>query len=103
MGFREAAKKAEPVLLEPVMALEIITPDEYIGDVLGDINARRGRIVSVVSKPPTQVVRADVPLAELFGYTTTLRSLTKGRGNHTMEPVAFEMVPTQICEQVLER
>lgn len=103
MAFRNAVKLAEPVLLEPIMALEITTPDEYIGDVLGDVNARRGRIIGVVSKPPTQIIRADVPLVELFGYTTTLRSLTRGRGSHTMEPVAFEIVPEQIQKQVLTR
>jgi len=103
MGFREAVKLAKPVLLEPIMALEIITPDEYIGDVLGDVNSRRGRILGVVSKPPVQIIRADVPLVELFGYTTTLRSLTRGRGSHTMEPVAFESVPEQIQKQVLSR
>lgn len=103
MGFRAAVKLAEPVLLEPIMALEIATPDEYLGDVLGDINARRGRIIGVVSKPPAQVIRADIPLVELFGYTTTLRSLTRGRGSHTMEPIAFETVPEQIQKQVLSR
>ena len=103
MAFREAVKHAQPVLLEPIMVLEIITPDEYIGDVLGDVNARRGKIASVVSKPPVQVIRADVPLVELFGYTTTLRSLTRGRGSHTMEPVAFEIVPDNIQKKVLSR
>ncbi|MDO9543149.1 MAG: elongation factor G [Kiritimatiellia bacterium] len=103
MAFREAVKLAEPVILEPIMALEIVMPDEYIGDVLGDLNARRGRIISVVSKPSAQIICAAVPLAELFGYTTTLRSLTRGRGSHTMEPVAFEIVPEQIQKQVLSR
>jgi len=103
MAFREAVKRAHPVLLEPIMALEIITPDEYIGDVLGDINARRGKISSVVSRPPVQVIRADVPLAELFGYTTMLRSLTRGRGSHTMEPIIFEIVPDHIQKKVLSR
>ena len=103
MAFREAVKRAQPVLLEPIMALEIITPDEYIGDVLGDINARRGKITNVVSRPPVQVIRADVPLVELFGYTTMLRSLTRGRGSHAMEPVTFEIVPDHIQKKVLSR
>jgi len=103
MGFREAVKLSRPVLLEPIMALEIITPDEYIGDVLGDLNARRGKIIGVVSRHALQVIRADVPLVELFGYTTTLRSLTRGRGSHTMEPVAFENVPEQVQKEVLSR
>jgi elongation factor G len=103
MAFREAVKRAQPVLLEPIMALEIITPDEYVGDVLGDLNARRGRIAGVVCKPSIQVVRADVPLVELFGYTTMLRSLTRGRGSYTMEPVKFEIVPDNIQKKVLNR
>ena len=103
MAFREAVKRAKPVILEPIMAMEIITPDEYIGDVLGDVNSRRGKVSGVDCKPPVQVIRADVPLVELFGYTTTLRSLTRGRGSHTMEPVAFEVVPDHIQKKVLNR
>lgn len=103
MAFREAVKKARPVLLEPIMALEITTPDEYVGDVLGDINARRGKITGVVSRPSIQVIRADVPLIELFGYTTTLRSLTRGRGSYTMEPITFEIVPDHIQKKILNR
>ena len=103
MAFRQTVSRARPALLEPIMTLEIITPDEYIGDVLGDMNARRGKITGVLSRPPTQIIKADVPLVELFGYTTTLRSLTRGRGSHTMEPMAFEMVPENIQKQILNR
>ncbi len=103
MAFREAVKSARPVLLEPIMALEIITPDEYVGDVLGDLNARRGKITGVICKSSFQVIRAEVPLVELFGYTTTLRSLTRGRGSYTMEPVTFEIVPANIQKKVLNR
>ncbi|MFA7160810.1 MAG: EF-Tu/IF-2/RF-3 family GTPase, partial [Kiritimatiellia bacterium] len=103
MAFRDAVARAQPVLLEPIMALEIITPDEYVGDVLGDINSRRGKIAGVVCKPSIQLIRADVPLVELFGYTTTLRSLTRGRGSYTMEPVTFAVVPDNIQKKVLNR
>lgn len=103
MALRDAVKKAGVVLLEPIMRLEIITPDEYLGDVLGDLNARRGKITNVTARTPAQVVRAEVPLMELFGYTTMLRSLTRGRGVHTMEPCAFEVVPEQIQREILSR
>jgi len=103
LGLREVLKRAGPVLLEPIMALEIITPDEYIGDALGDLNARRAKILGVTSKPPAQIVRADIPLVELFGYTSMLRSLTRGRGSYTMEPIMFATVPEQIQNQILSR
>ena len=81
MAFREALKEAAPVLLEPIMALEIVTPAETMGDVLGDLNARRGKVKGLVSQPPAQIIRAEVPLAELFGYATAVRSLTRGRAS----------------------
>jgi elongation factor G len=85
------------------MSLEIISPTEYLGDVLGDLNSRRGHVKSVQSKGVTQVVRAGVPLAELFGYSTAIRSLTKGRASYTMEPAFFEAVPGAIQQQLLNR
>ena len=103
MAFREALKAAAPVLLEPIMALEIVTPAETMGDVLGDLNARRGKVKGLASQPPAQIIRAEVPLAELFGYATAVRSLTSGRASYTMEPLMFEVVPEQIQKRILSR
>lgn len=103
MAFREAARKAQPALLEPIMALEIVTPAETMGDVLGDLNARRGRVRDMISQHPSQIIHASVPLAELFGYATSVRSLTKGRANYTMEPISFEIVPDNLHVKLLNR
>jgi elongation factor G len=103
LAFREAVLQAGPVLLEPIMALEIWTPSEFVGDVLGDLTARRGKVKEHASQPPWQIIRAEVPLAELFGYATTIRSLTRGRANYTMEPRFFEIVPEQIQQRFLSR
>ncbi len=101
LALREALRAAGPVLLEPIMVLEVITPEEYMGDVLGDISGRRGRIRAMEARGGTQVIAAEVPLAELFGYATGLRSLTKGRATHTMEPRAFEIVPDEVRAAIL--
>ena len=103
MSLREAAKAARPVLLEPIMALEIVTPEEHLGDVLGDLNMRRGQVKDVVQREGTRVVEASVPLAELFGYATTLRSLTRGRAGSTMEPTRFDVVPDSLCQELMNR
>jgi len=103
MALREACKAAGPVLLEPVMSLEIVTPDEAMGEVLGDLNGRRGRVKSMVARERVQIIRADVPLAELFGYATTLRSLTRGRASYSLEPKQFEQVPESMQESILSR
>ena len=103
MGFREAVKAAGAEFLEPIMALEIVTPAEYMGDVLGDINSRRGKVTEVATRGLLQVVHAGVPLAELFGYSTAIRSLTRGRANYTMEPEQFDIVPTQLKNELLNR
>ena len=103
MAVREAVRAASPVLLEPVMLLEIDTPEEHLGDVLGDLNSRRGRVRQIRAVADIQVVQADVPLAEVFGYATSLRSLTKGRASYTMEPLAFEPVPSSMQDAVLNR
>jgi len=103
MALREAAQAAKPVLLEPIMDLEIITPEEHLGDVLGDVNGRRGRVREIKVREAAQVIEADVPLAELFGYATALRSLSKGRASYTMEPHRFEIVPEPIQAQLLNR
>ncbi len=103
MAFREAVRQAAPVLLEPIMALEIVAPAECLGDILGDLTARRGKVRELVSQPPRQVVRADVPLAELFGYATAIRSLTRGHADYTMEPRLFAIVPEDVQQRILSR
>ncbi|MBU0678131.1 MAG: elongation factor G [Verrucomicrobia bacterium] len=103
MAMREALGSASPVLLEPIMALEIITPEEHLGDVLGDINGRRGKVKEIVAEGAAQIITAEVPLAELFGYATSLRSLTKGRASCAMEPHLFEIVPETIQNRILNR
>ncbi|MGC9006133.1 MAG: elongation factor G [Sulfurihydrogenibium sp.] len=100
MAFREAMKKADPVLLEPIMYVEVDTPDEYMGDVMGDLNRRRGRILGMEKKGSTQTIKAEVPLAEMFGYATDLRSLTQGRATFVMTFQRYEEVPRHIAEQV---
>jgi elongation factor G len=103
MALRAAVSDAAPILLEPVMKLEIETPEEHLGDVLGDLNSRRGSVRNIAAGNDLQVVQADVPLAEVFGYSTSLRSLTKGRASYTMEPQAFEPVPASMEESILNR
>lgn len=102
-ALKDALGKAGSILLEPIMKVEVITPDEYQGDILGDINRRRGQINSVESKQGGTTLRADVPLAEMFGYVNTLRSLSRGRAAYTMEPSHFAQVPTQILNAILEQ
>jgi elongation factor G len=103
MALREAVGSAEPTLLEPIMLLEITVPEAHLGDVLGDLNSRRGRVREIQAMDDLQVVQADVPLAEVFGYATSLRSLTKGRASYTMEPQAFEPVPASMQDSILNR
>ena len=103
MALRAAVSDAAPVLLEPVMKLEIETPEEHLGDVLGDLNSRRGSVRNIKAETDLQVVQADVPLAEVFGYSTSLRSLTKGRASYTMEPQAFDPVPASMVDTILNR
>ncbi|WP_102399170.1 elongation factor G [Haloimpatiens massiliensis] len=101
MAFKNAMSKAEPVLLEPVMKVEIVIPEEYMGDVMGDVNSRRGRIEGMEQRAGAQVIRAFVPLSEMFGYATSLRSKTQGRGNYSMEFDHNEEVPKSIQEKVI--
>jgi elongation factor G len=101
IAFKEAMKKAEPVLLEPIMEVEVETPDEYVGDVIGDLNSRRGKIMGMENKGVITVVKAHVPLAEMFGYATTLRSLTQGRGTFIMKFSHYEEVPQHVAEQII--
>jgi elongation factor G len=101
-ALKEAFKDAKPIILEPIMKVEVTTPDEYQGDLLGDINRRRGIIQGVDAKAGQTVLNAHVPLAEMFGYATAIRSLSKGRASYSMEPHTFEQVPSQIAQQILE-
>jgi elongation factor G len=103
IGFKEAAKKASPILLEPIMAVEVITPEEYTGPVTGDLNRRRGLMKGMDSKAGGQVIKADVPLSELFGYVTDLRTLTSGRATATLTFSHYEQVPTNIAEGVIAK
>jgi elongation factor G len=103
MAFKEAAEKARPVLLEPVMEVEVVTPQEFMGDVLGDLNSRRGKILEMESRAGAQVITARVPLASMFGYATRLRSLTQGRATYTMQFAVYEPVPPQIYEELTAR
>ncbi|HEX9829667.1 MAG TPA: elongation factor G [Bacteroidota bacterium] len=103
MGFKAAARKAGPVLLEPIMAVEVVTPEEYLGDVMGDLNSRRGKIEGMTPRKDAQVVRSLVPLAEMFGYATILRSMTQGRALYTMQFAHYEQAPRSIADQIIEK
>jgi len=103
MGFKEACRKAKAVLLEPVMAVEVVTPEEYMGAVVGDLNSRRGRIVSMEARGSSQVIRANVPLALMFGYVTDLRSMTQGRATSTMQFARYEEVPAAVAEEIMAK
>jgi elongation factor G len=103
MAFRKAAEAARPVLLEPIMAVEVVTPEEYMGDVMGDLSSRRGRIEGMEARGNTQVVRAQVPLSEMFGYSTDLRSRTQGRATYTMQFDAYHQVPDNIATEIIKR
>jgi elongation factor G len=102
-GFREAARKAKPVLLEPIMKIEVITPEQYMGDVTGDLNRRRGMLEGMDSRAGAQVIKAKVPLSEMFGYVTQLRSLSSGRASSTMEFSHYNPAPNNIAEEVIAR
>jgi elongation factor G len=103
MGFKAAAEKAGPTLLEPIMRVEVTTPENFVGDVIGDLNARRGRVDAMEPRGNVHVVRAFVPLAEMFGYATTLRSATQGRASYSMEPSHYEPVPNSIAEEIRKK
>ena len=103
MAFRDAAASAKPVLLEPLMQLEVVTPDEYLGGIVGDLNARRGKIEGLEMRGGSRVIKALVPMAEMFGYATVLRTLTQGRGVFSMELLRYEIVPPQVGEEIIAR
>jgi elongation factor G len=103
LGFKEAVRKASPVLLEPVMRVEVVVPEEYMGDVLGDLSSRRGRIEGMEKRGSTQIIRGVVPLAQMFGYATDLRSRTQGRASYTMHFLRYEQAPQAIADEVIAR
>ena len=102
-ALKDAVKNANPIVLEPVMKVEVSTPDEYQGDLLGDLSRRRGKIVSIETKSDATLLNAEVPLAQMFGYATAIRSLSKGRASYSMEPSHFEQVPASVLEVILEK
>jgi elongation factor G len=103
MAFKKAAEMAKPVLLEPIMSVEVVTPDEYMGDVMGDLSSRRGRIEGMEARGNTQVVRSQIPLSEMFGYSTDLRSRTQGRATYTMQFAKYDEVPNNIATEIVKR
>ncbi len=103
MAFREGARKANPYLLEPIMNVEVVVPEEYMGDVMGDLNSRRGHIEGMNSRADAQVISASVPLCEMFGYATTLRSVTQGRAIYSMEFSKFQEVPNSVAEEIMSK
>ena len=94
-------KKGDPVLLEPIMKVSVITPDDYLGDVIGDLNSRRGQIQGMEARPGAQQIDALVPLSEMFGYATDLRSRTQGRGQYSMEPHSYVEIPKSIADKII--
>ncbi len=103
MAFRQAAEKADAVLLEPIMDVEVVTPQEFMGEVIGDLNSRRGRILDMENRAGAQVIDARVPLATMFGYSTRLRSITQGRATYTMQFAVYEPVPQAIAQELTAR
>lgn len=103
IGFKEASKKVKKALLEPIMKVEVVTPEEYMGDVIGDLNKRRGMILGVVAKDTVQIIKAKVPLANMFGYVTTLRTITSGRATSTMEFSNYDIVPDSIAQDIINK
>jgi elongation factor G len=103
MAFQEGVRAARPVILEPIMKVEVTTPEEYMGDVMGDLNSKRGRIQQMSDRGNAKIVDAHVPLAEMFGYATNLRSMTQGRGSYVMEFDHYEEVPGNVAEEIIAK
>jgi elongation factor G len=103
MGFKDGAAKATPVLLEPIMDVEVVTPDSFMGDVIGDLNSRRGKIQGMTPRSGVQAITAQVPLAQMFGYATDLRSKTQGRATYTMQFGHYAQVPNSIAETIITK
>ena len=103
MAFKEAARKAKPVLLEPIMNVEVSTPEDYMGDVMGDLSSRRGKLGGMEQKGNSQIIRAQVPLSDMFGYATDLRSRTQGRATYTMQFDSYQPMPSNVQEEIVTR
>jgi elongation factor G len=103
MAFKEGAQRAQPVLLEPMMKVEVVVPEQYMGDVLGDLSARRGKIGGMMQRGEAQVIASTVPLAEMFGYSTKLRSMTQGRAVYSMEFSHYDEVPKSKAEEIVSK
>jgi len=103
MGFKEGFRRAKPVLLEPIMKVEVVTPEDYYGDIVGDLNRRRGQIIGMEDSPSGKVVTAEVPLAEMFQYSTAMRSMSQGRANYTMEFAKYMEVPNNVADVVMKK
>jgi elongation factor G len=103
MGFKEAVRKASPILLEPIMAVEVVTPEDYMGDVIGDLNSRRGKVGKMEQRGNNQVISAEVPLSEMFGYSTDLRSKTQGRATYTMQFHSYQQMPRNVQDEIVAR
>jgi elongation factor G len=103
LAFRDAAAEAKPVLLEPLMELEVVSPDEYLGGIVGDLNSRRGKIEGMEMRGGSRVIKGLVPMAEMFGYATVLRTLTQGRGVFSLEFFRYEVAPAQVQEEIIAR
>ena len=103
MGFKEGAKKARPVLLEPVMKVEVITPEEYMGDVMGDLSRRRGLLQGMDDVHAGKAIHAIVPLAEMFGYATSVRSMSQGRATYTMEFEKYAEAPASVAKEIIDK
>jgi elongation factor G len=100
MAFKDAARAAQPLILEPHMSCEIVCPEDYMGGVIGDLNSRRGKILNMTSRHGLQVIKAEVPLSTMFGYSTAVRSSSQGRATFTMEFASYEPVPPQLAEEI---
>ena len=103
MAFKNATRTAGPVLLEPIMVIEVVTPEEYMGDVIGDLNSRRGRIQQMTQRTKVQVISALVPLSSMFGYATDMRSKTQGRATYTMQFSHYEELPKSISDEIVSK
>jgi len=103
MAFQEGAKKAHPILLEPIMDVEVVTPEDYAGDVMGDLSRRRGKIQAMEERAGAKVIKAHVPLSEMFGYATQVRSMSQGRASYTMQFYAYEAAPKSVADEVIAK
>ena len=103
MALKNAASKCKPVILEPIMKVEVVIPEDYLGDIMGDITSRRGRVEGMEARGNTQMVKSMVPLSEMFGYATSLRSNTQGRGTFSMHFDHYEEVPKSISEEIIKK